>query len=131
MQRDRERSVRAAEQQARQFGLAVHAQLFVDIRELVAHGMRRYLEAARDLFALHAFGVALRHRALGWRERVDDGDAAGGAGDIAVFLFGADFDAAAAVDADGAAPADEAADEAAGDGDGTPRRGWWQRTFGA
>ena len=38
---------------------------------------------------------------------------------------------AAAVDADGAAPADEAADEAAGDGDGTPRRGWWQRTFGA
>ncbi len=30
-----------------------------------------------------------------------------------------------AVDADGAAPADDDA------GDGTPRRGWWQRTFGA
>jgi ribonuclease E len=32
-----------------------------------------------------------------------------------------------AVDADGAAPAD---DDALGP-DGTPRRGWWQRTFGA
>jgi ribonuclease E len=39
---------------------------------------------------------------------------------------------------DGATPPDEAAEgsiEAAdaegGDGSGTPRRGWWQRTFGA
>jgi ribonuclease E len=33
------------------------------------------------------------------------------------------------VDADGAAPADDDAGDT--DGDGTPRRGWWQRTFGA
>jgi len=31
---------------------------------------------------------------------------------------------------DGAAPADDAAGPATEDGDGTPRRGWWQRTFG-
>ena len=34
-----------------------------------------------------------------------------------------------AADADGAAPADDAAGDT--DGDGSPRRGWWQRTFGA
>ncbi|WP_296612583.1 ribonuclease E/G [Sphingomonas sp.] len=34
-----------------------------------------------------------------------------------------------AADADGAAPADDAASGT--DGDGSPRRGWWQRTFGA
>jgi ribonuclease E len=35
----------------------------------------------------------------------------------------------AAADADGAAPADDADGDP--DGDGSPRRGWWQRTFGA
>ena len=36
--------------------------------------------------------------------------------------------AAAAPDADGAAPADA---DAGTDENGEPRRGWWQRTFGA
>ncbi|MGN6818697.1 MAG: Rne/Rng family ribonuclease [Sphingomonas sp.] len=36
-----------------------------------------------------------------------------------------------AADADGAAPADEAAGDGDNEGDGSPRRGWWQRTFGA